>query len=481
MNCRMHMMTAILAVFFVGQACLHADVKLPNIIGSHMIIQREKPVRIWGWADPGEKVMVRFGQDSETDTADENGKWMVELQEQKASNEPQKMVIQGNNEIVLKNILVGEVWLCSGQSNMQWRMNQTQHGKEEIPKAKYPNIRLFQIGREVAPVPQDNVPAAWKACTPKTVRKFSAVGYHFGQNLHDKLGIPIGLVQSAWGGTEIEPWTPLEGFAQIEELASFEDEVSKLTKDSKVNQRTPSAIYNQMIHPLVPLSMRGVIWYQGESNCVKGDTTIYTDKTLAMVSSWRSVFNQDDLSFYFVQIAPYAYTKRNKTGENLTTDSLPHFWEAQTACLDKVPNCGMVVVTDITGDVRNIHPGNKRDVGHRLALWARAKNYGEQDLVYSGPMYQSMKTEGSKIVLSFEHCGSGLKSLDDGPLSQFTIAGIDRKFVPAEAEIDGNTVVVSSPDVAKPTAVRFAWHETAIGNLGNNEGLPAAPFRTDDW
>jgi len=481
MNCRTHMMTAILALLFAGQASLHAEVKLPNIIGSNMVVQREKPIRIWGWADPGERVTVTFGESSQTDTADQNGKWMVELKEQKASNKPQNMLIQGNNEIVLKNILVGEVWLCSGQSNMQWNMKQSRHGKEEIPKAKNPNIRLFQIGRKVAPVPQDNVPTTWRACSPQTVSGFSAVGYHFGEKLHEELDVPIGLIQSAWGGTEIEPWTPLEGFAKIKELASFKDAVSKLTKESEVDSHTPSAIYNQMIHPLAPLSMRGIIWYQGESNCVLGDTTIYTDKTLAMVSGWRSVFKQGALPFYFVQIAPYVYTSRKEKYEYLTVESLPRFWDAQTACLDKVPNSGMVVVSDITADVNNIHPGNKRDVGDRLARWALAKNYGQKDLVHSGPIFQSMTIEGGNAVLSFEHCGSGLQSFDGKPLSPFMVAGTDKKFVPAQAAIEGNTVVVSSPDIANPVAVRFAWHETAIGNLGNKEGLPAAPFRTDNW
>jgi sialate O-acetylesterase len=228
--------------------------------------------------------------------------------------------------------------------------------------------------------------------------------------------------------------------------------------------------------------MRGIIWYQGESNCLKGDTTIYTDRTEALVKGWRTVFEQDDLSFYFVQIAPFIYAEKfKKRNDKLTAESLPRFWDAQTACLKRLNNCGMVVVTDITGNVKDIHPQNKRDVGHRLARWALAKNYGQTDLVYSGPRYTGMAAEGGVATLKFNHTGGGLKSLDGEALSNFTIAGADKKFLPAKAEIAGATVKVSHPDVADPVAVRFAWHETAIGNLGNAEGLPAIPFRTDDW
>jgi sialate O-acetylesterase len=241
-------------------------------------------------------------------------------------------------------------------------------------------------------------------------------------------------------------------------------------------------IYNGMIHPLAPYSFRGIIWYQGESNCVSGDTDIYTDRSIAMVKGWESVIQQDDLSFYFVQIAPFPYsTKFKNRNKEINTESLPRFWDAQTACLDAIPDCGMVVITDITGNVNDIHPRNKRDVGARLARWAMAKNYGDSNMVYSGPKYKTMSAKGKQAILEFDYSGSGLKSLDGKPLSQFMIAGGDKKFVEATAKVVGNTVVVEAAGVDKPTAVRFGWEETVIGNLGNQEGLPAIPFRTDSW
>ncbi len=481
---RNHIIRQLIVITVVAFAgALHADVKLPNVIGSNMVLQQGKPINIWGWAEAKEKVKVTFAGKTVSATTGADGKWALQLPAQKANAEGQKLTVAGKNTITLKNVLVGEVWLCSGQSNMDWSMTRSQHKGEEIPKANYPLIRLFQIETKALPTPAENVPATWTNCSPKTASRFSAVGYHFGQNLHTELKIPIGLIQSAWGGSEIEPWTPLVGFEKVASLSKFAQQVKGLKPKARVNGHTPSAICNGMIHPIAPVTMRGAIWYQGESNCLKGDTTIYTDKTLAMVSGWRSIFKQDDLSFYFVQIAPFTYVKayKEKRNKNLTAESLPRFWDAQTACLKAVPNCGMVVVTDITGNVGNIHPGNKRDVGARLARWAMAKNYGKSDLVYSGPIYKSMKVKGKKVEVSFDHCGSGLKSLDGKELSQFQIAGADKKFISAKAVIEGKTVVVSCADVAKPVAARFAWHEPAIGNLGNKEGLPAVPFRTDDW
>lgn len=347
-------------------------------------------------------------------------------------------------------------------------MAQTEHGKEEIAKAQHPSIRLFNVQGHISkPQPQQDAPGAWQACTPESVRGFSGVGYHFGQALHAKLNVPIGLIGSNWGGTKIEPWTPRVGLEQVESL-----------RENASN----GGIYNGMIHPLAPYSFRGVIWYQGESNCLSGDTAIYTDRTIALVKGWQSVFQQDDLSFYYVQIAPFPYASRFKQrNASLNEYSLPRFWEAQEACMKALPNSGMVVVTDITGDVNDIHPRNKRDVGGRLARWALAKNYGDSEIVYSGPQYKSLTIQGNQAVVQFDHIGGGLTSLDGKPLTQFAVAGKDQKFVPAEATIVGDTVVVKSDTVEQPVAVRYAWHETAVGNLGNKEGLPAWQFRTDQW
>lgn len=478
-----HLTTLTLAILACGFGCkLRADVRLPHILGSHMVVQREKPIVVWGWADPSEKVTVQFAGLTTSTATGIDGRWTIRLPPQKANPSPQKLTVSGTNSIELTDVLIGEVWLCSGQSNMRWIMTKTEHGKTEIPKASYPRIRLFGIKERTAATPQDDLEHEWTACTPVSVAGFSAVAYHFGQNLHTELGVPIGLIRSAWGGTEIEPWIPQEGLEEVASLRRYADQIKSLTKASAVDQRTPSAIYNAMIHPLAPFSIRGIIWYQGESNCVKGDTAIYTTKTLALAHGWRRVFQQSDLPFYFVQIAPFPYSKRYKERTpSLDETSLPRFWEAQTACLKVVPNCGMVVITDITGDVNDIHPRNKRDVGHRLARWALAKNFGRDGLTYSGPIYKGMVARDGNVVLSFRHRGNGLKSLDGKELTHFEIAGTDKKFVPAKAVIKGDGVTVSSPRVPNPLAVRFAWGETAIANFGNSEGLPAAPFRTDKW
>lgn len=460
--------TVCLLWFLIPCGFASANVRLPNVLSDHMVLQQGKPINVWGWADVGEAVTVTFGKTTAKTVADDEGRWVVQIPKQEANATPASLVVAGNNTIRLDDILVGEVWICSGQSNMEWSMQQTQNAKEEIAAAQYPDIRLYNvIGHINKPEPQDDAPGKWQACTPESVAKFSGVGYHFGKSLHAKLNVPIGLVGSNWGGTRIEPWTPKIGLEQVETLKS---------------KASNGGIYNGMVHPLVPLSMRGITWYQGESNCLGGDTSIYTDRTLALVRGWRSAFKQKDLSFYFVQIAPFAYEQRFKArNENLNAESLPRFWDAQTACMSSVSNCGMAVITDVTGDVNNIHPSNKRDVGDRLARWALAKDYGDSSIVFSGPMFDSIAFDGRKATVRFHHIGSGLKSLDGKPLVEFKIAGKDKQFFVAQAHIEGDSVVVESSEVKAPVAVRFAWQETAIGNLGNAEGLPAIPFRSDAW
>ena len=469
-------------VLLIGVFC-SAEVKMPALFKDGMVLQRNKPVHVWGWAAAKEKVTVSFGGQTATVTSDANGKWLVTLKEMKANATGSNLVIKGSNEITIKDVLVGEVWLCSGQSNMQWSMRQSSFKNEDIPKANFPKIRLFYVPRKTAPSPVKDVTGAWNACTPKTVTNFSAVGYNFGMNLHKKLNVPVGLICSSWGGTQIEPWTPIEGFNKVPSLASYAKAVTKLKSSKKAGRTSPSAIYNAMIYGLAPFSMRGAIWYQGESNVFKGDTVIYTDKTKALVEGWRHVFKQEDLSFYFVQIAPFSYVKPNKKKRHPSLDeySLAKFWDAQTACMKAIKNCGMVVITDITGNVNNIHPGNKRDVGYRLSLWALNKNYGKSEVVYSGPQFKSMEIKGNKAYISFDHIGGGLKSLNGKPLTHFKIAGADKKFVDAKAVIEGDKVVVSAEGVATPVAVRFGWHQLAMGNFGNKEKLPAIQFRTDNW
>lgn len=423
-----------------------ADVKLPSVFASNMVVQRDKPLVIWGWADKGESVTVSFGGKEATAKADEKGNWKVSLPSFEANGKPQTMTVKGNNSLELTNVLVGDVWLGSGQSNMEWRLNQSSNPKETIAAAKHPRIRLLHVEKVEAKAPARDVTlaknGAWAACMPKTAENFSAVLYHFGARLHKDLDVPIGLINSSWGGSAIAPWT--------------------------VDGKTSGMKYNAMIAPLQPVALKGIIWYQGESNMSEGMK--YRDSMEALIKGWRKTFDQE-LPFYFVQIAPYSRYK---------TPNLPELWEAQVASL-KIPGTGMAVVTDLVDDVGDIHPKNKHDVGNRLALWALAKTYGKKDLVYSGPLYKSMKVEGNKIRLSFAHVGGGLKARDGKELTEFEIAGDDDKFVAAKAVIDGNEVVVEAKDLEKPTQVRFGWKNTANPNLSNKEGLPASPFRTKDW
>jgi len=439
-----------------------ADVKLPTVIGSHMVLQRERPLPIWGWADPGEEVAVTLDKTKVSAKADAQGNWKVVLPAIKADGKARRMTVRGKNKIELDDILIGDVWLGSGQSNMSFRLAWSGRAKDAIATANYPQIRLLNVGKAVASQPAKDMdivvdgggkkkkgraaPAAqpgpaWKACTPQTVPNFAAVLYYFGQRLNKELRVPVGLINSSKGGTSIEAWS---------------------VAGPKGGDR-----YNGMIAPVKPFAIRGAIWYQGEANV--GDGLKYADKMKALIGGWRQVWGYG-FPVYFVQLPPWSGYK---------SGSLPPLWEAQAASL-KIPGTGMVVTTDLVDSIRNVHPKNKFDVGNRLALWALAKDY-QQDLVYSGPLYKSMKVKGSKTHLSFSHVGGGLKSRDGKPLSEFQIAGADGKFVPAEATIDGDEVVVEAKAIAVPTQVRFGWRNKANPNLVNMEGLPASPFQTNNW
>ncbi len=458
-------------LLFAGVAV--AELKLPSIFGDHMVLQRERPVAVWGWDEAGEEVTVTLDGKSVKTTADSQGRWQVTLPAHAAGG-PFTLTIEGSQTKKLTDVLIGEVWLCSGQSNMEWPVSRSLNAKEEIATANHPQIRHIKIPHTPKTTPQDNVESSgWQVCSPTTVASFTAVGYFYGRNLQQQLDCPVGLIGSNWGGTRIEPWTPPVGFQSVPALKEITDKLNEYpTKraNGSINHQTPLALYNGMIHPLLPYSIRGAIWYQGESN--NGEGMLYYEKMKALIAGWRSVWNQPDMPFYFVQLAPFRYGRRDP-------ELLPGIWEAQLKSLT-VPHTGMAVTVDI-GNVKDIHPKNKQEVGRRLALWALAKTYHKPIAVYSGPLYRSMKVEGNRIRISFDHAGSGLVSRDGKPLSWFTIAGEDKKFVEAQAEIDGESVVVSSPQVSKPVAVRFGWHDKAEPNLSNKEGLPASPFRTDQW
>ncbi len=496
-----------------------ADVRLPHVIGNHMVLQRGIELPIWGWAEPGEAVKVSLGDQSASATAGADGRWQVRLPKMEAGG-PHTLKVAGRNTIELTDVLVGEVWVCSGQSNMEQGINAVTDARKEVAAANYPKIRLFQLGWKTSPAPRDDVDANWRVCSPEAIGSggffgagFSAAAYFFGRDVHKELDVPVGLIQTVWGGTRIEPWTPRVGFTQVPSLAeqvktidgagpAYEAAMAKAVEACRAwlseaekalaehrqvpkppawpthlleQNSQPTSIYNAMIHPLLPFGIRGAIWYQGEANAASGDGMLYRDKMQALVGGWRSVWGQGDFPFYYVQIAPFDGQGAIKV---YSGEQVPRVWEAQVAAM-AIPNTGMAVTNDI-GDLADIHPKNKQEVGRRLALWALAKTYGRKDVVCCGPLYESMAVEGNRIRIRFAHA-EGLASRDGKPLSWFTIAGADKAFVEAKAGIDGQDVVVSSEKVAAPVAVRFAWSMLAQPNLMNAAGLPASAFRTDQW
>lgn len=461
-----------LAGLLASSSFARADVKLPRVLASNMVLQQKQAIPIWGTADAGEEVTVSIGDNKATTKAGADGKWSVKLKELTAGGGPVEVVVKGKNEIKLTNVLIGEVWVASGQSNMEWSVNASANPNEEREAAKFPNIRLFHVKKTPAVVPQEVVlDRDWSECSPETIGNFSAVAYFFGRHLHNELKVPVGLINTSWGGTAIEPWTPIAGFESVESLKPIAEQVKAQQakpEGAKAGPGGPSHLYNGMVHHLVPFGIRGAIWYQGESNRSQG--VGYEQRMHALINGWRSVWGQGDFPFLFVQLAPYKY------GPTDPQFLLPQIWEAQTKVL-AMKNTGMAVTTDIT-NLTDIHPKNKQDVGKRLALWALAKTYGKADLVYSGPLYKSMKVEGNKVRIEFDHVGGGLKARDGKPLSWFTIAGKEGDFVEATATIDGNSVLVSSDKIAEPAAVRFGWDQLAEPNLMNGASLPAGPFRT---
>jgi len=486
-----------------------ADIKLPAIIGDNMVLQQGGKVSIWGWADPGEEVAVGVSWNSMkfAVTADKDGKWTFRINPPKAGG-PYEMTLTGKNTITIKNILVGEVWVCSGQSNMQMSVRSSANAEQEIAEAGYPKIRLFSVKLTVAETSQSDCVGNWSECSPETVPGFSAVAYFFGRELHKQLNVPVGLINTSWGGTPAEAWTRrevleanpesapiLKRYADAvvrypqameeykQKLAEWKQAVEKAKAEGKNSPRRPGApfgpgnphspagLYNAMIAPLIPYDIQGAIWYQGETNAGRAYQyrTIFPD----MIKNWRDDWGVGKFSFLFVQLANFMQTKP-EPGESAWAE----LREAQTMTLE-LPNTGMAVIIDI-GDAVDIHPKNKQDVGKRLALWPLAGIYGKK-LVYSGPIYKSMKVDGSNIILSFDHVGGGLVAKGEGQLKGFSIAGADRKFVWADAKIDDNTIVVSSDKVSEPAAVRYAWADNPVCNFYNREELPASPFRTDEW
>lgn len=471
---------------------LQAGIKLPNVLTSNMVLQRDQPVPIWGTSLPGESVTVAFAGQSKNAQAAADGRWQVSLDPMPASFEKRDLRISASGQdTVLQNILVGDVWLCGGQSNMEYPMRISLkryagpvRGENEAEKewigGGNSNIRLMLV-QKVRSLP-DCTTKGWQECTDSTLSVFSACGYFFGKNLQESLKVPIGLISSNWGGTRIEPWTP---GSLYEKSPVFTAETA--VKPYKIDNSEVGSLYNSMIAPLAPFALKGFIWYQGESNASIEDAR-YVEKTQLMLDAWRSAFKNPTAPFYYVQIAPYYYSKRKDKMKH-TTELLPKFCEQQTKCLS-IPSTGQAVVTDLVDKLSDIHPSYKWEIGRRLSLLALNKTYGKTDLVCSGPQFKSMAAKGKTLVLTFDNVGSGLTAgqhnaqtnafecLPATDLTWFEVAAKgDTLFHPAKAIILNDKVIVSCPEVKKPAQLRFCWDETAMPNFFNKEGLPAVPFR----
>lgn len=478
-----------------------AEVKLPTVLTEHMVVQRGLPVHVWGWADPGEGVSASFRGANRQATADNLGRWSVYLPSGEAGG-PFEMNIRGKNTISLRDVLVGDVWLASGQSNMEWTLNAASNADEAAAKASYPKMRLFHVRNKSSEYPLDDAAAdSWTECNPETAAKFSAVAYFFGRDLHEHLGVPIGLISTSWGGTPAEAWTSLPALSsdaafipvfsgwswfmdrqsetllrREKQLRDWEQAVRKAKAEGKAAPNRPwvpnegyswrpAGLFNAMIAPLTPFPIKGVIWYQGESNADAVRAPLYAHLFQAMIRDWRRAWGVGDFPFLFVQLANF------KTGP----DSIwPVVREAQLDTLE-LANTGMAVTIDI-GNPADIHPRNKLDVGKRLSLWARAMN-GEK-VEYTGPLFRQATPEGNAIRVWFDHA-EGLTARDGAPRT-FEVAAADKKFVPAEARIDGQSVVATASGVSTPVYVRYGWSDNPDCNLYNSAGLPASPFRSGE-
>lgn len=503
---------AIVSLFAAAET-VRADVSLPKIFGSNMVLQRQMEIPVWGWGEPGEKVSVKIGEHSATATTGADGRWDVRLPAHEAGG-PHTVTISGKNSITLENVLIGEVWICSGQSNMQWSVDQADDADLEKLTAKFPEIRLITVPQVGTQEPQNDFGGdGWQECSPVTVGQFSAVGYYFGRQLHQTLDIPIGLIDNSWGGSACEAWVRrdvLEADDRYDELLARWAETEKTYDHGKLvaayeatravwqqkakearaagkpvpnaprpprnpltGQHRPANLYNGVLKPVIGYGIRGTIWYQGESN--SGRAYQYRHLFPLMIQHWRDEWKQGDFPFYFVQLADF----RDESAEPQES-SWAELREAQTMTLAKLPNTGQAVITDL-GEAHDIHPKDKQNVGKRLARWALARDYGI-DLVHRSPEFKSAEVKGNKVIVTLDHVGGGLDTLDVRQPVGLSVAGEDRVFKWAQGRIVGkDQIEVWSADVSAPVAVRYAWADNPVCNLQNREGLPVTPFRSDDW
>lgn len=505
-------MKSLLCLFllFTAFQSASADVVLPDVLASSMVLQQKQAIPVWGKAEPGEAVMVEFAGQKRNAVADASGKWRVELAKMSASFSPQTMTITGKNKIVLTNILVGEVWLVSGQSNMQWRLPESTGGAEATAAASHPNLRLFNVSRDVAFKKKQGKLGEWAACTPETVKEFSAAGYYFAVDLQKTLNVPVGLISSSYGGSQAEAWTPVAYLNASPDLKPTVDRtkiweaeretvrtnyaaaIAKWREDSDNaraagarpspspgvpdalrDYRIASSIYDGMIEPLMPFAIKGAIWYQGESNEARAEQ--YGLLMPTMIRAWRERWGQGNFPFGIIQLPNYRAVKPEPE-----ESAWSFIREAQRQTALTTVNTGLIVIIDI-GEAGDIHPKNKVDVGKRMFAWALKDVYGQK--AATPPLLKKTEVAGGKVVLTFENVGSGLKIGKGDRLEEFAVAAADKKWVWADAKIIGkNKIEVSSTSISSPVAVRYAFNSNPKNpNLTNDSGLPATPFRTDNW
>lgn len=457
----------IVLCFLFVTGYINAQLRFPSVFGDNMVLQQNNEVAIWGHYQVNAKLKIVGSwspYDTVVTTVDNMARFKAVIKTTKAGGPYTLKVIGAKENREFRNIMLGEVWLCSGQSNMAFTVNEGNNAKEEITNANYPNIRIFCIPKTGSETPQENVSGNWQGCDTNTVKSTSAVGYYFARELYKKLNVPVGIIVSAWGGTPVEVWM---------KQACFDKDSVLRNAASKLNASTwwpvkPAVNYNGMIHPIIPYNIAGALWYQGEAN-VKAAPEVYDISLQTLIESWRKDFGKQ-FPFYLVQIAPYNYKNNEKA----------YIIREQQAMIAKFPDCGMVVISDIVNDVKNIHPTNKQEVGKRLANMALNKTYGMKNIICQSPVFKTMYISRNKVTVEFEYAPNGL-ICKGKKLSNFYIAGADHKFVLADAFIKENKVIVSTPLIDNPIAVRFAFTNDDIPNLFNKEGLPVAPFRSDNW
>ncbi len=470
-------LTLLILLFTGVQTAAFAKVKLASVFTDHMVLQQQSNVALWGWAKSGGtiKIVTSWNKVSYSTKADNAGKWKLKVSTPKAGG-PYHITFNDGEVLTLNDILIGEVWFCGGQSNMEMPMKgfkgQPIAGSNEvILKSTNKNIRLYTVPRSSITERQENSkPSEWKVAGPESVANFSATGYYFGSLLAEMLNVPIGLINDSFGGSTIEAWMSPEDLKAFPEV-----KVPAKADTIKEVSRTPTTLYNGMIYPVIGYGIRGTIWYQGESNYDRSDR--YLDLFPAMVSSWRNAWGMGEFPFYYAQIAPFTY---NYGGDNSNPKlNSAYLRDSQRKALIKIPNSGMAVLIDV-GDEKNIHPANKRDVGLRLAYLALAKTYGIKGFGAESPTYESVTIDKGKAIVKFNNVPNGLTSFGKD-LALFEIAGADRKFYPAKAVVNGSSVTVSAKEVTEPVAVRYAFKNYVKGDLFGNDGLPVSSFRTDEW